>query len=280
MIYASVDRALLIAVRPRVLPVPRRSYSPVLVLRTLLLAGVAAVALSGCATNRASTASEGPDFSGRTEVEKQAALGDLAERYKRNPRDRGTIIAYAAVLRAAGQAEQAVAVMETGMAADGRDPATRIAFAKALAAAGRFPQALNVIDATIDPASPDWNALSVKGAILDQSGRNTEARVLYRQALTIAPHEPSLHANLGLSFAMTNELDEAERLLHIAVRLPGATSRIRQNLALVIALQGRFDEARTMFAAELPAEQVESNMEYVRALLTQQNRWDAIKGAS
>ena len=50
-------------------------------------------------------------------------------------------------------------------------------------------------------------------------------------------------------------------------------------LALVIGLHGRFEESRKLFAAELPADQVEANMSYVRALLTQQNRWDLIKGA-
>ena len=50
-------------------------------------------------------------------------------------------------------------------------------------------------------------------------------------------------------------------------------------LALVIGLQGRFDESRQLFAAELPPAQVEANMNYIRALLTQQNRWDLIKGA-
>ena len=59
----------------------------------------------------------------------------------------------------------------------------------------------------------------------------------------------------------------------------GANSQIRQNLALVIGLQGRFDECRAIFAAELPPDEVESNMAYIRALLTQQNRWDAVKGA-
>jgi Flp pilus assembly protein TadD len=53
---------------------------------------------------------------------------------------------------------------------------------------------------------------------------------------------------------------------------------VRQNLALVIGLQGRFDEARAIYAAELPPDQVEANMAYVRSMLTQQNRWNAIKG--
>ena len=68
--------------------------------------------------------------------------------------------------------------------------------------------------------------------------------------------------------------------LHLrkAASLPGATSKIRQNLALVIGLEGRFDEARALFAAELPPDQVDANMAYIRGLLTQQNRWAAIKG--
>ena len=78
--------------------------------------------------------------------------------------------------------------------------------------------------------------------MLDQMGRNAEARQVYTQALTIAPNEASLEANLGLSYAMTNELDAAEAHLRRAVQMPGATSQIRQNLALVVGLQGRFDE--------------------------------------
>lgn len=219
-----------------------------------------------------------PDFSSMSTAEAHDALGQLAARYKADPRNKTTIIFYAAALRANGQAPQAVAVMEAGMKGYARDTEVRIAYAKALTAAGRFPQAIQVIDDTINPAQPDWNALSVKGAILDQMGRNADARRLYSQALTIAPLEASLYANLGLSYAMTNDLDEAEVYLRKAVQMRGATSQIRQNLALIVGLQGRFDESRRLFAAELGPEQVEANMSYIRALLTQQNRWDAIQG--
>lgn len=255
---------------------PRPLSSNFRPLRALLLAGVAAIALSACASNRASVRS--PDFSGQTRVEVQATLGELTQRFKKDPRDKTTIIYYSAALRAAGQAEQAIAVLEGGMNAYKNDVDIRVAYAKALSAGGRFEQALNVIDGSINPAAPDWNALSVKGAIFDQTGRSVEARALYQQALLIAPNEASLYANLGLSYAMTNELTAAEAQLRQAAAMRGATSQIRQNLALVVGLQGRFDESRTLFAAELAPDQVEANMSYIRALLTQQNRWDLIKG--
>jgi Flp pilus assembly protein TadD len=75
---------------------------------------------------------------------------------------------------------------------------------------------------------------------------------------------------------MTNDLEEAESYLRRAVSMPGATSQIRQNLALIVGLQGRFEESRALFAAELTPDQVEANMAYVRSLLTQQNRWERV----
>lgn len=248
-------------------------------LKSLLLAGLAAAALSACANNRAVSSVRGPDFTRQSPAEAQSTVAGLAARYKADPRNKTTIIHYGAALRAAGQPEQAVAVIEQGMKEHKTDKDIRIEYAKALTAAGRFDQAVSVVDSTLNPAVPDWNALSVKGAALDQVGRNEEARALYRQALLAAPGEAAIEANLGLSFAMTSELPQAEQHLRRAVGMRGATGKIRQNLALVVGLQGRFDEARQLFAAELAPEQVDSNMTYIRALLTQQNRWDLIKGA-
>lgn len=246
-------------------------------LRILLLAGTAAATLSACAANRAST--QTPDFAGQSRAEASATLGDLAARYKARPGDKAVSIYYAAALRSVGQNDQAIAVLEGAIARAPQDRDLKIAYAKALTSAGRLDQALTVLDDTIQADQPDWNALSVKGAVLDQMGRNQEARALYSQALLMAPNEASLEANLGLSYAMTNELAPAEQHLRRAVTMRGANSKIRQNLALVVGLQGRFDECRALYAAELPPDEVESNMAYIRALLTQQNRWSLIDGA-
>jgi len=249
---------------------PRNRFSTTM--RTMLVAGVAALALGACASNRMPS----PDYSGRPAAESQQTLAELTKRYKANPKDKATIIHYAAALRAAGQSQQAVAALEVGVATYPRDPDITVAYAKALTADGRFEQSLTLLDGVIRPDAPDWNALLVKGATLDQLGRNQEARQIYEQALVAAPGEASIEANLGLSYAMTNDLGAAERHLRRAVQMRGANSQIRQNLALIVGLQGRFDESRAIYAAELPPQQVENNMNYVRALLTQQNRWDAI----
>lgn len=243
-------------------------------LRIVLMAGVAAIAISACASNRGNMPSS--DYSSMQAGQGQQGLAELTARYKSNPRDKGIAIYYAAALRSVGQSQQAVSVLEISIGQYPNDVDIAVAYAKALTADGRFEQSLQVLDNVIRPEAPDWNALLVKGATLDQMGRNGEARALYAQALVFAPGEASIETNMGLSYAMTNELPAAEQHLRRAVQMRGANSQIRQNLALIVGLQGRFEECRALYAAELPPEQVESNMAYVRALLTQQNRWDVI----
>lgn len=244
--------------------------------RALLLAGVAALVLSACATNR--TGAVNADYTHLSGPQIQQSVADLAHRFSRDPRNKAVGIHYGAALRAAGQNEHAVTVLETLMASHPRDAEVGLAYGRALSAAGRFEQALRVVENATNPVTPHWEALSVRGAILDQMGRHPEARQSYSQALLLAPHAAQVHANMGLSHAMTNELGQAEAHLRQAVALPGATSRIRQNLALVLGLQGRFAEARAIYAAELPPQEVEANMDYIRAMLTQQNRWRSISG--
>lgn len=222
---------------------------------------------------------QSPDYSGLNRSETQATLSQLSAEYASQPTDKATIIRFAAALRAAGQSGQAIAVLQKAIAGYPNDADIQIAYAKALSSDGKFTQALTIIEQTIRPDRPDWNALLVKGAILDQMGEHAIARQIYGQALVIAPGRASLEANLGLSYAMTNDLRQAEQHLRKAVSMRDATSQIRQNLALVLGLQGRFDEARAIYAQTLPADEVEANMAYIRALLTQQNRWDQIKDA-
>jgi Flp pilus assembly protein TadD len=242
--------------------------------RSILLAGFAVVSLTACASNRGQLGAT--DYAGLPTEQRAATLAELTNRYKSNPRDRNVVIHYSAALRAAGQPQQAAAALEQAMATYPGDVELSVAYAKALASMGNFEQSVAVLDNSIRPDAPDWNALLVKGASLDQMGRHGEARALYQQAATIAPGEASIATNLGLSFAMTNDLPQAEQHLRRALQMRGATTQTRQNLALIVGLQGRFDEAKAIYAAELPPEQVDSNMAYVRALLTQQNRWDKI----
>jgi Flp pilus assembly protein TadD len=147
------------------------------------------------------------------------------------------------------------------------------AYGRALAEAGDFGQALEVLGRAHTPDNPDWRVLNAQGAVLDQMGRHAEAQKIYSSALKIVPEDPSVLSNLGLSYALMKNLKLAEATLRRAVARPDAAPKARQNLALVVGLQGRFAEAETIARADLPPDEAATNVTYLRQMLAQQNEW-------
>jgi Flp pilus assembly protein TadD len=103
--------------------------------------------------------------------------------------------------------------------------------------------------------------------VLDQMGRHGEAQRYYVTALKIVPEEPSVLSNLGLSYALAKDLPNAETTLRRAAARRPVNPRVRQNLALVVGLQGRLAEAETIARAELPPEEAAANVAYLRQML-------------
>src|SRR5205085_4990159 len=106
-----------------------------------------------------------------------------------------------------------------------------------------------------------------------QMGRHDEARRYYETALKIVPEEASVLSNLGLSYALAKDLAKAEATLRRAAARPNAEPRVRQNLALVIGLQGRFQEAEQIARADLPPDEAAANVAYLRQMLAPPNSW-------
>jgi Flp pilus assembly protein TadD len=187
--------------------------------------------------------------------------------YRANPSDPEVAARYAQALRATGQRAQAVAILEQ---ASMRNPHNKVLlgeYGRALAEAGQYEQALEVFDRSHTPEQPDWRILSAQGAVLDQMGRHEEAQRHYLTALKIVPDEPTVLSNLGLSYALSKDLKNAEATLRRAAAHRPVDPRVRQNLALVIGLQGRFAEAEDIARADLPPDQAAANVAYLRDML-------------
>jgi Flp pilus assembly protein TadD len=199
------------------------------------------------------------------------AMQAWGERYRANPRDPEAAINYAQALRGIGQRAQAVAVLEQASIQSPSNTQLLGAYGRALADVGNHEQALEVLNRAHTPDRPDWRILNVQGAALDQLGRHQDAQRYYASALRIAPEEPAVLSNLGLSYALSKNLPEAESTLKRATAGRNVDPRARQNLALVVGLQGRFAEAETIARADLPADQAAANVAYLRQMLSQQN---------
>jgi Flp pilus assembly protein TadD len=111
----------------------------------------------------------------------------------------------------------------------------------------------------------------VQGTALDQLGRHDEARRYYASALKIVPGEPSVLSNLGLSYVLSKELPKAEETLRQAYGSARADARVRQNLGLVVGLQGRFAEAESIVKADLPPDEAAANVAYLKQMLSRQD---------
>ena len=205
----------------------------------------------------------------RSEAEWRGDAQALGEKFRADPRDPDTAIRYARALRATGQRTQAAAVLETAALHNPNNKPLLGAYGRALADTGSFKQALDVLERAHSPDQPDWRILSVQGAVLDQMGRHEEAQRYYASALKIMPDEPSVMSNLGLSYALSKDLKRAEETLRRASAKGGTDKRVRQNLALVVGLQGRFQEAETIARADLPPEEATANVATLRRMLAQ-----------
>jgi Flp pilus assembly protein TadD len=87
------------------------------------------------------------------------------------------------------------------------------------------------------------------------------------------PDEASVMSNLGLSYALNRQLPQAEETLREAAGNPKADIRIRQNLALVLALEGKFGEAEDWSRRDLAPIDAAANVASIRKMIAQSNTW-------
>lgn len=98
----------------------------------------------------------------------------------------------------------------------------------------------------LSPRDPDL--LCDRGYALYLRGRRQEAEVAYRKALAEDPRNARAHNNLGLALARKGDRDAA--LAEFAAAGCDAADA-RSNLALAMAMEGRMEDARELYAEAL-----------------------------
>lgn len=210
-----------------------------------------------------------------------AALRQYAEewgrRYDSDRANKRVAMNYARALRALTQHSQAVAVLRGLAITHPRDMEVLGAYGKALADDGKLQEAAKVLENAHTPERPNWSVLSAQGSVADQMGDHERARDYYNAALKMRPDDPTVLSNLGLSYALSRNLPTAESTLRRAAGQPAADIRVRQNLALVLALQGKFGEAEEVSRRDLGPADAASNVAEIRRMISQSNTWSTIR---
>jgi Flp pilus assembly protein TadD len=251
--------------------------------RIALLCAAALIGLSagGCLRKGAEdvTGSINKGAPGTNPESWRAAADEWGRRYDEKPGDKTVSLNYARALRMLDQRQQAVAVLEAAAIKSPKDTEILAAYGKALVEVGQFKQAQEVLSRAHTPERPDWRILSAQGAVADQLGDHAGAQQLYNAALKIQPNDPGVMSNLGLSYALARQLPQAEATLRRANEQPGADIRARQNLALVLGLQGKFGEAESVARRDLPPVEAAQSIAAVRQMVAQSDTWSKIRAA-
>ncbi|CAH1652585.1 Flp pilus assembly protein TadD, contains TPR repeat [Hyphomicrobiales bacterium] len=199
-----------------------------------------------------------------TEADWRELAEKSGKRYEANPDDKVAALAYGRSLREIGQHQQAVAVLRQAALRAPQDKALLSAYGRALIDVGNLREAADVLARAHTQDKPDWRVLSAQGTVADQLGDHPGARRYYEAALRIAPDEPSVLSNLGLSYALSRNLPEAERALRQAAASPKADRRVRQNLALVLGLSGQATEAESLLKEDMTPESAARGAAYLK----------------
>lgn len=194
-------------------------------------------------------------------------------------RDAQAGVGLSQALRTLGNFEEALEAAQRVLVVDPRNTEALLEVARSQIARGQGFYAIDPARQARDLAPGDWRPATLLGVAYEQASRNEEALAAHRQAMTLAPNNPTVLTNYALFLAGQGDSARAEALLRTAASRPGAEIAVRQNLALILGLEGRLDEAEKLARQDLPPEIVESNMAYLRNASApgQVRSWDAVR---
>ena len=247
----------------------------------LLLA--AALALAGCqltgrpAGNNITTGSVDPAAAPSVKE-----LLRLRRNWTRNPADKRTGLALFASLKRLGQTDAALDILKRLVSLNPKDAALRYQYGIELMRANRPVPAEDQFRRLLAAGAADWKVRNALGTALAAQGRHAAARMAFNEALRRSPGNVEIINNMAMSHIMEGQPKQAERLLKQALTRADArvAPKLRQNLALALGLQGRFQEARRVASHDLPPAQVEANMAYLKRMLGSGQTWEKIANGS
>jgi Flp pilus assembly protein TadD len=153
------------------------------------------------------------------------------------------------------KADAAILHAESAVANDPQNGAHRALLGQAYLMAGRFTSAAQALEdaSALDPQNGQVALNLALARVANGDGAGARA-LLARHAATIPP------SDLGLAHALAGDPVAAIDILAPLVRDAGATAKTRQNLALALALAGRWGEAKAVAAMDIAPDQLNDRL--------------------
>lgn len=183
-----------------------------------------------------------------------------------DPTDAEAGVALATALRAVGRWDEAADAADHVLGLKPKYGPALFELARAKISANQGFYAIKPLQAAAALDAKDARPWWLLGVAYEQNEQPDLARAAYEQALKLAPDSPAALSNYALFRATHGEPQAAEVMLRKAVAQPGASAAERQNLALVLGLEGKLGEAERLIRQDLPPEVANTNLAYLRAM--------------
>ena len=200
-----------------------------------------------------------------------------------NPMDPIAGAKTAEALRELGQYDKAAEAAEATLLVQPNNVEAMLEAGRAHIARGQAFYGIARLEKARDLTPGDWRPLSLLGVAYQQVKRPDDARAAWNAGLALSPDNPNILANAAMALATSGDPVGAEGLLRRAAAQPGASLQVRQNLALVLGLQGKMAEAESIIRRDLPPDQADRNLEWLRrqtggAVHGAPRTWDSLQG--
>jgi len=181
-----------------------------------------------------------------------------------NPADPVAGVKLAASLRELGQYDQAADAAQAVLAVQPDNYEALLEVGRDQIARGQGFYGIAALERARAIAPADWRPLSLLGVAYNQVRRGEDARAAWNQGLQLSADNPEILTNAAVALMTDGNLPGAENMLRRAVAQPTATAKMRLNLALVLGLQGKTPEAEQIIRRDLPPEQADRNLQWLR----------------
>ncbi|HEX2841923.1 tetratricopeptide repeat protein [Hyphomicrobium sp.] len=189
------------------------------------------------------------------------------KQYSKNPRDLEAALSYAQNLKVLGQKREALAVLQQASLIHGTNKELAAEYGRLALDLDQISVAKKLLEIADDPTNPNWRVVMARGTALAKEGSYREAIGFFERAQALNPGHPSVLNNLALAYTMSGEADRGEQLLRQASTSGGDNMKVRQNLALVLGLQGKYEEATKLASVDLPPADAQANTALLKKMV-------------
>ncbi|WP_292067221.1 tetratricopeptide repeat protein [Brevundimonas sp. UBA7664] len=256
----------------------------------LLLAGLATPALAdpvtapptqAPATRQPATADVRAAYDRTDALSRQIFWTEQAEI---NPMDPVAGVKAAQALRELGRFDQAAEMAGKVLVVQPANVEAMLEAGRAHIARGQAFYGIAALEGARNARPDDWRAWSLLGAAYEQVRRADDARAAWAQALVLSPDNPDVLTNMAISAMTRGDAGSAEPLLRRAAAQPGASLKVRLNLAMVLGLTGNLGEAEQILRRDLPPEAADRNLAWLQAragggAVDQARTWNSLQGS-